>query len=153
MLALADKTVTNGSMEYLVIHGVERIKPNWSYQDFWALKQAVFLPLLYGLKERRDCGALWVADHIAVHQYEREHAAATVQVQAATAQQISVTLRGQTDPQFYDQPLTLVTSVPAAWQKCRVTQGTNQFHCAAAGGSVKYPALPNGQTLTLAPEN
>lgn len=76
-----------------------------------------------------------------------------MQVQAATAQQITVKLQNKTDPQLYDQPLTLVTSVPAAWQKCRVTQGTNQLHCAVAGGGVKYPALPNGQPITLAPEN
>ncbi len=153
MLALADQASANSGMEYLVIHGVERLKPHWSYQDFWALKQTIFLPLLDGLKERRDRGALWIADHIAVHQYERERDTATVQVRAATAQQIAVTLHSKTAPQLYDQPLTLITTVPAAWPKCRVTQGTNQLPCAVAGGVVKYPALPNGPPVTLVPEN
>jgi len=52
MLALADKAIASGGMEYLVIHGVERITPNWGYQDFWALKQSIFLPLLDGLQQR-----------------------------------------------------------------------------------------------------
>src|SRR5205085_821605 len=56
MLALADKAVEAKGMEYLIIHGVERIEPNWGYQDFWALKQDVLKPVLDGLKERRDKG-------------------------------------------------------------------------------------------------
>ena len=151
MLALADKASASGGLEYLVIHGVERIKPNWSYQDFWALKQDVFLPLLDGLKERRDRGALWVADHIAAHQYERERDVAEVKVLAATVRKISVALSCKADPQFYDLPLTLVTSVPAAWQQCRVTQGTNQFRCVVTEHVAKYPAQPNGAPLVLEP--
>ena len=152
MLALADKAIANGGMEYLVIHGVERIIPKWSYQDFWALKQDVFLPLLDGLKARRDTGTLWIADHIAAHQYEREREAAAMQLLAATDRKISLRLTCQTDPQLYDQPLTLVTRVPAAWQQCRVTQGTNQFRRAAtAGHELSYPAQPHGAPLTLEP--
>src|SRR5688572_10289204 len=33
MLALADKVIQSAGLEYLVIHGVERITPNWGYQD------------------------------------------------------------------------------------------------------------------------
>ena len=39
MLALADKAIAGKGMEYLIIHGVERITPDWGYQDFWPLKQ------------------------------------------------------------------------------------------------------------------
>jgi peptidoglycan/xylan/chitin deacetylase (PgdA/CDA1 family) len=151
MLALADKAIANGGMEYLVIHGVERIIPKWSYQDFWALKQDVFLPLLDGLQARRDRGALWIADHIAAHQYERERDTAEVQVLAGTNRKISVSLKCKTDPQLYDQPLTLVTRVPAAWRQCRVTQGTNQFRRVTAGHELSYPAQPNGAPITLEP--
>ncbi|WP_157447435.1 hypothetical protein [Chthoniobacter flavus] len=42
MIALADKAIATGGLEYLVIHGVERITPNWGYQDMWALKQDIF---------------------------------------------------------------------------------------------------------------
>ena len=51
-------------MEYLIIHGVERKQPDWGFQDFWALKQDILLPVLDGLKERRDRGDLWITDHI-----------------------------------------------------------------------------------------
>ncbi|MCX7009114.1 MAG: polysaccharide deacetylase family protein [Kiritimatiellaeota bacterium] len=153
MLALADKATANGSMEYLVIHGVERINPKWSYQDFWALKQSVFLPLLDGLKERSARGALWVTDHLAAHQYERERDTAEVQVLSLTDRKISLSLKSKTDPQFYDQPLTLVTTVPTAWKQCRVTQGTNQFTRADACGELNYTALPRGALITLTPEN
>jgi peptidoglycan/xylan/chitin deacetylase (PgdA/CDA1 family) len=151
MLALADRAIANGGLEYLVIHGVERIVPKWSYQDFWALKQDVFLPLLDGLQARRDRGALWITDHIAAHQYERERDTAAVRVLGATGQKISVSLTCTADPQFYDLPLTLVTRVPAAWQQCRVTQGTNQCRRAAAGQEVRYPAQPNSAPLSLEP--
>ncbi|MEI8195866.1 MAG: polysaccharide deacetylase family protein [Phycisphaerae bacterium] len=50
MLALADKGIKAGDMEYLVIHGLERITPNWGYQDFWALKQEILFGVLDGLK-------------------------------------------------------------------------------------------------------
>jgi hypothetical protein len=151
MLALADQAIAKGGLEYLVIHGVERINPKGSYQDFWALKQDVFLPLLDGLKERRERGALWIADHIAAHQYERERDTAAVQILAATGRTISVRLTCQADPQRYDQPLTLVTSLPAAWRQCRVTQGTNQFCRVTTGQEVRYPAQPNGTPITLEP--
>jgi peptidoglycan/xylan/chitin deacetylase (PgdA/CDA1 family) len=151
MLALADKAVAKGGLEYLVIHGVERINPKWSYQDFWALKQEVFLPLLDGLKERRESGALWIADHIAVHQYERERDTAEVRVLSVSDRRISLDLKSPTDARLYDQPLTLVTKVPAAWKQCRVAQGTNQYLRTASGGEVKYPALPNRTPVILMP--
>ena len=33
MIALADKAIAAGGMEFLVVHGVERITPNWGFQD------------------------------------------------------------------------------------------------------------------------
>ena len=131
--------------------GARRVVPKWSYQNFWALKRDVFLPLLDGLQARRDRGALWIADHIAAHQYERERDTAAVRVLAATGQKISVSLTCIADPQFYALPLTLVTRVPAAWQQCRVPQGANSYRRAAAGQEVRYPAEPNGVPISLEP--
>jgi len=149
MLALADRAIAANGMEYLVIHGVERIKPEWKYQDFWALKQDVFLPLLDGLKERRDRGDLWITDHISQHQYETERTGAEVRVLEQSERQIRVSLTCKADPALYDLPLTLVTQVPPGWLACAVTQGTNQTVVAVSGGAVKYRAQPGVPPVTL----
>ena len=151
MLALADRAIDSKGLEYLVIHGVERLQPNWSYQDFWALKQAVFFPLLDGLKERRDQGRLWVTDHIAAHKYETERASAKVAVQSASPREIRLSLACAADPALYDEPLTLVTQVPAGWKSCIMAQPGTNATLAVAQGAVRYDALPDGRTITLKP--
>lgn len=152
MLALADKAIATNGLEYLIVHGVERIDPKWSYQDFWALKQDIFLPLLDGLKERRDKGDLWITDHISAHQYERERDTATVKVLEASERRIRLELTCKADPQFYDFPLTLLTQVPSRWQQCQVTQGTNRTVCSAVNGVLRYPAQPDGQPMIIQPQ-
>lgn len=149
MLALADRAIASQGLEYLVIHGVERIKPNWSYQDFWALKQDVFFPLLDGLKERRDQGKLWITDHISAHKYETERISAKVQVEQATPSQIRLTLTCSADPKLYDEPLTLITRVPDGWKTCILTHAGTNATLQIAQGEVRYDALPSGQTITL----
>jgi peptidoglycan/xylan/chitin deacetylase (PgdA/CDA1 family) len=143
MLALADKAIASGGMEYLVIHGVERFEPKWGYQDFWALKQEVFLPLLDGLKERRDSGKLWITDHISQHQYETERDSAEVQTLATSGREIKLTLSCKADPKFYDLPLTLVTTVPVEWQQVTVKQGSKQQKIAVKAGKATYEAIPD----------
>ena len=150
MLALADRAIRDGDVEHLVIHGVERITPDWSYQDFWPLKQDVFLPLLDALKERSDRGDLWVTDHISQHKYATGRDAASV-TSAATSGSIRVELSCTADPRFYDLPLTLVTRVPASWSRCRISQGTNTALATAEGGDVRYEAIPGRTPILLLP--
>lgn len=155
MLALADKAIKEKGMEYLVVHGLERITPDWGYQDFWPLKQDVFLPLLDGLKARRDRGDLWITDHISQHQYETERDTAQTRVLEATDRLIRLELTCQADPALYDQPLTLVTRVPADWKWVGVTQadgnggGGEPVVVTAENASVRYRARPDGQPVTL----
>ena len=149
MLALADKGIAAKGLEYLVIHGVERITPNWGYQDFWALKQTVFLPLLDGLKERVDRGDLWVTDHISAHQYATERDKAAVQVLESTADAIRLTLTHTADAQLYDLPLTLVTGVPADWAKVSISQGETKVVVEAKAGAATYQARPNAGEVKL----
>jgi len=152
MLALADQAIANKSVEFIVIHGVERITPDWHYQDFWAIKQDIFMPLLDGLKTRADHGDLWITDHISAHQYETERNGATVRVRAATAGALTLELQSPADRQFYNAPLTLITPVPAAWKTCQITQG--QAHCIvpATGGTIRYDATPGADTITITPQ-
>jgi peptidoglycan/xylan/chitin deacetylase (PgdA/CDA1 family) len=151
MLALADKAIASGGLEYLVIHGVERIDPDWGFQDMWPLKQEIFLPLLDALKVRKDRGDLWITDHISAHQYETERQSAAVRVVGVEPGAIRLECFSSADPQFYDQPLTLRTAVPPSWQRCRIEQGTQQREATADGGVVQYEALPNGGVITLKP--
>lgn len=147
MMKLADKAIETGGVEYLVFHGLERTVPNWSYQDMWAVKQDIFFPFLDGLKERQDRGDLWITDHISSYKYETERNAATVNVLEKSAKKIRVELKCTTDPQFFDQPLTLITSVPAKWSQVKVTQAGTETTVAAKGGKVMYNALPGEVTL------
>lgn len=151
MLALADKAIAAKGMEYLVVHGVERLEPKWGYQDFWALKQDVFLPVLDGLKERRDRGDLWITDHVTWHQYQEERRSAQVAVHEASATRITLALTCSADPAFYDCPLTLVTQVPAGWSQVLVVQGGAPTTCTAAAGAVRFRARPGADPITLTP--
>lgn len=136
-------------MEYLVIHGVERIVPDWKYQDFWALKQDVLLPLLDGLAERRDKGDLWIADHISQHKYETERRGAAVKTLEANAQRILLELKSQADAKLYDYPLTLITQVPKNWKTCRITQGAKITQIAALNGTLMLEALPSDEPIAI----
>ncbi|HEY1173969.1 MAG TPA: polysaccharide deacetylase family protein [Verrucomicrobiae bacterium] len=153
MLALADKAITNKGMEYLVIHGVERLKPDWGYQDFWALKQDIFLPLLDALKERQDKNQLWITDHISAHQYETERNSAEVRVVEKKGDAIRLELKSKADPIFYDHPLTLITQVPADWKQASVTQGTQKTSVKVENGSIRYDALPGSVPIVLEKAN
>jgi hypothetical protein len=149
MLALADKAIKGNGMEYLVIHGVERIKPDWGYQDFWPLKQEVFIAVLDGLKERRDNGKLWITDHISMHQYEIERSSAEVRLLKIDERGIQLELKCKAEPRQYDLPLTLVTRVPADWKNASVTQGDKAKDVAVENGVIRYDAIPGDKTITV----
>jgi peptidoglycan/xylan/chitin deacetylase (PgdA/CDA1 family) len=149
MLALSDKAIASKGLEYLVIHGVERITPDWGYQDFWALKQDVFLPLLDALKERSDKGELWITDHISSHQYETERTSAEVRVLGVDERSIRLALKCQADPEFYDLPLTLVTRVPADWKRASVIQGSSSTIVEVANGTIRFDASPGPGEISI----
>lgn len=148
MLALADKAIAEKGMEYLIVHGVERIEPDWGYQDFWPLKQDVFFPLLDGLKERSEKKELWVTDHITQHKYEVQRDASEVKVLRKIERGIELELKCSADADLYDGSLTLITEVPKSWNKVIVTQGDQKTEVTAKEGSVKFDALPGTIRLT-----
>ena len=151
MLALADSAISKGGMEYLVFHGVERRAPyNWGYQDFWAVNFDLFTTVLDGLKERRDAGKLWITDHISWYKYQTERETAKLRTLEATGGQIKLELTSTSDAELFDQPLTLITQVPAGWSQVSVTQGKDSKTIAAKAGCVQYDALPNGGPILLA---
>jgi hypothetical protein len=149
MIALADKAVAKGGMEYLVVHGVERIAPNWGYQDMWPLKQEIFFPFLDDLKAKSDRGDLWVTDHISQHQYETERSTAEVKSLPSPAGTLQFTLQCKADAKFYNLPLTLVTTVPSTWKSALVTQGERKTTVPVQNGVARYDALPGAMPIRL----
>ncbi len=151
MIALADKAIREKGVEYLVAHGVERITPNWGYQDMWPLKQTIFLPLLDALKEKSDKHELWITDHISQHQYATERDGAVIRTLKVLPNGIQLELKSTADPKFYDLPLTLVTLVPPAWRECNISQGETQLRTTAKEGVLTFDALPNGPAISIWP--
>lgn len=151
MLALADRAIATQGMEYLIIHGVERIGPNVKWQDFWALKQEVFLPLLDGLQQRQTEQRLWITDHISQHQYQTERDSAALSTRAAEDGTLHIDLTCRADPVLYSFPLTLLTSVPADWQSVRVTQGGRNLPVTLADRTLRFDAVPGGGAIVVRP--
>lgn len=151
MLALADRAVAAQGMEYLIIHGVERIGPNVKWQDFWALKQDVFFPLLDGLQQRQAQHQLWITDHISQHQYETERDSAELRVRPAEGGTLRIELTCQADPLLYRLPLTLLTEVPSTWREALVAQGDREARAAITDRVIRYDAVPGGGTIVIRP--
>ena len=138
-VAHLDKAIKAGSMECIIFHGVGG--------DWLAATMPQFLELLDGMDARKD--RLWVTGHILAHQYATERDAATLKVGQTSATKISLTLSCTADPKLYDHPLTLVTSVPAAWTTCTVTQGKRSSEVAAKAGSLMFDALPGTDPIVI----
>lgn len=149
MTALVDKAIAEKNMNYLVIHGVERIGAQW--QDFWPLKQDIFFPLLDYLKAKQDARELWVTDHITCHQYQTERDAATVKTLKVVGNGIQLELKSSADPKLYDLPLTLIAEVPAHWRECNITQGASKSRTPVFNGTVTFDAAPNGPPVSIWP--
>ncbi len=148
MTALADKAIANKGMEYLIIHGVERL--NASYQDMWAMKQEeLFFPLLDYLKQKSDAGELWVTDHISQHKYETERGSARVQTVSTTPAAIRLKLTSARRSRALRPASHLLTQVPADWKNAAIRQGEVHTTVAVKDGLAKYEALPGGPEIEL----
>ena len=139
MLKHVDGAIAKGSMESIVFHGVGA--------EWITTPVPVFMGLLDGLEQRRD--KLWITNHIPAHQYATERDAAKVEAKAA-AKAITVTLSCTADPVYYNEPLTLLTAVPADWTTCTITQGTTHSEATASAGVLRYHALPGKDAITIA---
>jgi len=138
MTGLVDKALASGGMEYIVFHGVGG--------DWIVTPTPFFIALLDYLKSKQD--EVWVTDHISEYKYATERDAATAQ-SSVLGQQIRVNLNSTADPLLYDFPLTLVTQVPAGWQKCLVIQGAVKTTVVPEKGVLRYEAIPDGSTITI----
>lgn len=156
MLALADKAIAGKSMEFLVVHGVQRRPeegdPSWSFQDFWPLDKDILRAVLDGLAERQNRGDLWVADHISQYKYQRERESnPRCEVLAAAAQAIRLKWTCPLDPELFDQPLTVTTEVPSGWDAAIVSQGEKRQRVSVVKSHIQYDMVPDGTPVVLTP--
>jgi len=141
VLAAVDRGIGKGTPEYIIFHGVGG--------DWLSFPFTEFTQLLDGLESRRD--SLWIADTLSVHKYETTRAKAEVKFKNDGPAQIRVLLTADVNLALYDQPLTLITQVPADWKKCQVAQGTTKVTVPVTNGEVRYAAVPGAAMVTLTP--
>lgn len=140
MMGLVEDALKKGNMGYIVFHGVGG--------DWISVDMPTYVEFLDRLQAKRD--QVWVTGHITAHKYEVQQKAAAVEMVKAGEDGIELKLTCTADPKFYDAPLTLVTTVPQGWTVCQITQGTTST-ATAAGGTLKYDALPNGDLIRIRP--
>jgi len=141
VLALVDAALETGEMGHHDFHGVGG--------DWHATPLDIFNALLDKLEANRD--KLWITDPISWHQYATERASTEVKVVQSEPNAIQVQLSSNTDPEFYDMPLTLSTRVPSTWKACQVAQGAAKTTVSVNNGQVIYSALPGSEKISLQP--
>lgn len=127
----------------LVFHGIEGI--GWeaipeerirSYFEYIASKSS----------------EVWVGTFAEVTKYIRQRMTSQVEMEVS-AEEIKVNLTSELDPFWYDQPLTLKTYIPFAWDKAKLIQENHEseleFQEDASGKFVQYTYLPNKGSLVL----
>lgn len=139
MIDWVDGAIAAGEMRHLAFHGVGG--------DWHSAPINYFLALLDKLEACAD--QLWVTDPLSYHKYETERRTASVSVVESTASSVRLSLTSESDPHFYDQPLTLVTTVPDSWKRVTITQGKSRQTRTAKNGLVQFDALPGGGEIVL----
>lgn len=140
MMRLVDKAIAAGSVEYIIYHGVGG--------DWISVQLAEFTAFLDKLAAKQD--QVWVTGHIAAHKYQTQRGTAAVKVVESGAQKIRLDLSCAADPKLYDEPLTLVTRLPAGWAQCQVAQGSAKpVTVEVKAGQAMYDAVPGAGEIAL----
>lgn len=142
MLKVVDKAIETGGLDSVAFHGVGG--------EWLSVTLQIFMEFMDGLTERRE--KLWITDHISAHKYETERDGAEVKIVVSRADMIQLALSSKADPKIYDQPLTLVIRVPAAWTKVRASQGERSVSVTPNQGVVRFDAIPGAEKISLSPE-
>jgi hypothetical protein len=69
---------------------------------------------------KRHASDLWIAGMADVHKYQTERQAARLGIEAETARRVLLKLSCSTDPQLYDQRLTIEIALPSTWSSNEV---------------------------------
>jgi hypothetical protein len=139
MIDWVDGAIAAGEMRHLAFHGVGG--------DWHCAPINYFLALLDKLDAHRD--QLWLTDPLSYHKYDTERRTARVKVVEASTTSLRLSLTADSDPQFYDQSLTLVTNVPDSWKRVTITQGKSRQTRTVKNNKVQFEALPGGGDIVI----
>jgi hypothetical protein len=90
-----------------------------------------------------------VAGRIAVYEYSQEAQRSNIRLHQACADRIYFDLASPLSP-LYDEPLTLIVTVPSDWSDCTAMQGSQPKACTVGpGGRVLIDAVPNQGRIAL----
>ncbi len=140
MISMVTQALDKGSWVSVHFHGIGGQGLSVELPDFLAL-----LDHLVSVREK-----IWVAGYTAVLKYDKQRDSTAIEVLQASDDSIRLKLSSDLDHVIYDQPLTLITSVPADWKNCTVTQGDNSTVVAVKpDGTVQFDTVPGHGEVTL----
>jgi hypothetical protein len=64
---------------------------------------------------------LWIAGMADIYKYQTERRAAKLEIRDATDRRVAIELSCETDPNLYNQPLTIEAVLPSSWPPNQVT--------------------------------
>lgn len=138
-----ETALANGETGFVDFHGVGG--------DSNSAPTEWFIALLDKLDEHRD--QFWIADTVSWFKYQSERKSAEIKVLESDDSKVRVSLTCAADPTYYDLPLSVAVEVPASWKDCKVTQGSQSLQVRAAGGEVRFDALPGADEILITPQS
>jgi hypothetical protein len=111
MTAQIDKAIADGSMGYLVFHGVGG--------DWIVTPLEMFTTFLDNLVARQD--KVWVTTHMMAYRYQMERDAATVTGTVTSDGTLALSLTTTVDATCFHDPLTIAVTVPNTWKACAIS--------------------------------
>ncbi len=103
-----------------------------------------FLDSVVAVRDR-----IWVAGAIQLYKYTQEAQRSNIRMHQTCADRIYFDLATMLSP-LYDEPLTLLVTVPSDWTSCAAIQGSRQMPCViGADGRVMLDAAPNQGRIAL----
>lgn len=141
LINFAKKAMESEKWHMLLSHGTG---PNLEYLGFEASNFEALLDYLVTVKDK-----LWIGNIGDIYKYIIERRTAKIGEVENNGEVIRLDLTSDTDPEYYDYPLTLITEVPEQWKYCHVKQGKLQGIYAVKSGKVMYDALPNMGEIAL----
>ncbi len=141
LINFAKKTMKDNAWHTVPTHGTG---PNLEWLGFEVSNFEALLDYLASVKEE-----LWIGTAGDVYKYVTERKKANVDLLEQNDGLIRLNLISDTNPEYFDYPLTLVTEVPSGWAYCHVRQGELQGIYAVNSGKVMYDALPNRGDIIL----
>ncbi len=139
MLDWVDGAIAAGEMRHLAFHGVDG--------DWHSAPLDYFIGLLEKLNACAD--KLWLTDPLSFHKYDTERRTAKVSMIAATDASIRLSLTTDSDPNYYDLPLTLITCVPPAWKHVTISQSATSQAKPVKNGEVQFDATPGAGEILI----